>query len=81
MNSQLGSQNSKLLCCSHLLQATKYEGKLYIATNELFGAKASRTPSIYWAIVDPSHKLCKPSVEDWGVVPGTGPSAVDEQGS
>ena len=39
-----------------------------MATGELFGEKEARLPALYWAIIDPSPKLCKPSVMDWGVV-------------
>lgn len=41
---------------------------MYIATTEFYGDKDSRTPSIYWVVVDPSPGLCKPALKDWGMV-------------
>lgn len=50
------------------LQATKFRGLVFIATSEFFGAEEDRLPAIFWAIVDPSAKLCSPSLANWGVV-------------
>lgn len=41
---------------------------MYIATTEFFGVRNTRVPSIYYAIVDPSEKLCDPHVDRWGMV-------------
>lgn len=49
-------------------KATKHKGLVYLATTNFFGAGYNRVPSIFWAIVDPSIHLCKPSLLDWGVV-------------
>jgi hypothetical protein len=48
--------------------ATFHKGRLYIATSEFFGPRNTRVPSIYYAIVDPSAKLCDPHIDRWGVV-------------
>lgn len=39
-----------------------------MATPEYFGSGANRLLSIYWAIIDPSRHLCKPSIHHWGMV-------------
>lgn len=49
-------------------QATKFRGLAFIATQDFFGAEKARLPSIFWAIVDPSPRLCSPSLESWGLL-------------
>jgi len=79
MNPQLAAPESPLLLLLPFLplplcpspsppQATHHHGHVYIATTEFFGDRDSRTPSIYWAVVDPSHGLCKPALKNWGMV-------------
>jgi hypothetical protein len=41
---------------------------LYIATSEYFGKTNKRVPSIFYAIVDPSARLCDPHIDRWGMV-------------
>jgi hypothetical protein len=48
--------------------ATFHKGCLYIATSEYFGKTNKRVPSIFYAIVDPSARLCDPHIDRWGMV-------------
>lgn len=56
----------RMVVCA--LQASHHHGRVYVATSEYFGVGNTRVPSIYWAVVDPSENLCKPSLEDWGLL-------------
>jgi hypothetical protein len=49
-------------------QATKFRGLVFVATEEFYGAEDDRLPAIFWAIVQPSPKLCSPSLLSWGMV-------------
>jgi hypothetical protein len=50
------------------MQATHHRGLVYMTTPEYYGTGANRLLSIYWAIIDPSRHLCKPSIHHWGLV-------------
>jgi hypothetical protein len=55
-------------CVLRVLQATKFRGLVFVATEEFYGAEHDRLPAIFWAIVQPSAKLCSPSLLSWGMV-------------
>jgi hypothetical protein len=41
---------------------------MYVATSEYFGARNTRVPSIYYAIIAPSRGLCKAHIHKSGLV-------------
>jgi hypothetical protein len=60
-----------LAACAASMQAMQHRGTLYMTTTEYFGAgtRATRVPSVYWAIVEPELQgMCHLHRKDWGVI-------------